>query len=160
MLLKSRRSLPLYQAHFVLAHIQCQGISYLCNEFTAMGYHPDGFTLRDKFSGDNSNDMGLAGAGGHLHHHRTKRLKSLLYSVDHIRLMCNTNGRQDLYCLPWILDVIRRPPFLRTSSPAHYCPCGKPSSCIQADFHSDSTKTESGGVHPQGSCRAVSYTIC
>lgn len=42
------------------------------------------FTLRDKFSGDNSNNMGLAGAGGHLHHHRTK---SLLYSVDHICLV-------------------------------------------------------------------------
>ena len=46
-----------YQARFVLPQIQCQGISYLCNEFTAMGYHPDVFTLRDKFSGDNSNNM-------------------------------------------------------------------------------------------------------
>lgn len=77
----------LYQAHFFLAKIQGKGIPDLRNEFTAMGNHPDGFTLRDEPLGDINNNMGLAGAGGHLHHHGTKRLKSLLYSVDHIRLI-------------------------------------------------------------------------
>lgn len=87
------------------------------------------------------------------------RINATVYTIQML-FPVYPNGRQYLYCLPEILEIICRSPSLRTSSPAHYYPCGKPSSCIQADIHSDSTKTESGGVHPQGSCRAVSCTTC